>query len=194
MMNDQSPAGTAINPAYGYLLSNIEEALRLLHSSRFTDRAVHDARKALKKARAALRLLQDGMPQSTYRTENQGLRDAGRCLSQVRDAKSLLGALALLRERYTDRLDSATVAPLQKALRNDLRSTRHRLAHERGILKACRAQLIHARQSAKQAKLANVDPTAVRSGLKRCIEKDATRLGKQKRTPRQRRFTSGANR
>src|SRR3954468_10864936 len=166
MMNDQSRAGAPKNSAYEYLLTNIEEVLRRLQSSRFTDNAVHDARKALKKARAALRLLQDGMPQSTYRTQNRGLRDAGRCLSQVRDAKSLLGALASLQERYADGLDKSKIAPLQKALRHDLRSARHHLAHERGVLKGCITLLIHARRSAEQAKLANVDHTAVRSGLK----------------------------
>jgi hypothetical protein len=184
-MNDQSRAGTADNPAYGYLLTNIEEALRRLHSLRFTDQAVHDARKALKKARAALRLLQSGIPQSTYRAENQALRDAGRRLSQVRDAKSLLGALASLRERYANRLDSSTIAPLQKALRKDLRSARNHLAHERGVREECIALLIRARRGAEQAKLANVHSTAVRSGLKRVYRKgrNAFRHAKKNATP-----------
>ena len=182
MMNDQSRTGAPKNRAYEYLLTNIEEVLRRLQSSRFTDNAVHDARKALKKARAALRLLEDGMPQSTYRTQNRALRDAGRCLSQVRDAKSLLGALASLQERYADGLDKSKIAPLQKALRHDLRSARHHLAHERGVLKGCITLLIHARRSAEQAKLANVDHTAVRSGLKRVYRKGRNALGQAKKS------------
>ncbi|HUZ28211.1 MAG TPA: CHAD domain-containing protein [Solirubrobacteraceae bacterium] len=55
--------------------------------------AVHDARKALKRSRAALRLGRDLVGDERYRRENAALRDAGRDLSELRDAQVLLETL-----------------------------------------------------------------------------------------------------
>lgn len=55
--------------------------------------AVHDARKALKRSRAALRLGRDLVGGQRYRRENAALRDAGRDLSKLRDAQVLLETL-----------------------------------------------------------------------------------------------------
>ena len=54
------------------------------------DVSVHEARKQLKRARATLRLLRDGIGDTAYRRANQQLRDAARPLSGVRDAKVML--------------------------------------------------------------------------------------------------------
>src|SRR5262249_2675480 len=54
------------------------------------DEAVHAARKALKRARALLRLLRDALGSRVYRRENARLRDAARPLTAVRDARILV--------------------------------------------------------------------------------------------------------
>jgi CHAD domain-containing protein len=61
--------------------------------------AVHDARKALKRSRAALRLGRDLVGGERYRQENAALRDAGRDLSELRDAQVLLETLDELAPR-----------------------------------------------------------------------------------------------
>ncbi len=48
--------------------------------------AVHDARRALKRMRALLRLVREGLGDDTWRAENAALRDVGRRLSGLRDA------------------------------------------------------------------------------------------------------------
>jgi CHAD domain-containing protein len=62
--------------------------------------AVHDARKNLKKARSLLRLVQSDLDRQTYRRENRAMRDAGREVSDVRDADVMVETLDKLRERF----------------------------------------------------------------------------------------------
>jgi CYTH domain-containing protein/CHAD domain-containing protein len=58
--------------------------------------AIHGARKDLKKARAALRLVRDALGEKTFKRENRALRDAARTLSASRDAEVKLATLDAL--------------------------------------------------------------------------------------------------
>jgi CYTH domain-containing protein/CHAD domain-containing protein len=60
--------------------------------------AIHGARKDLKKARAALRLVREEIGEETFTRENRALRDAARMLSASRDAEVKLETLAALVE------------------------------------------------------------------------------------------------
>ena len=63
-----------------------------------TTAAVHEARKALRRARAVLELIADALPKSERRAVKKALQEARRSLSTVRDhavAPDTLGALAL---------------------------------------------------------------------------------------------------
>jgi CYTH domain-containing protein/CHAD domain-containing protein len=60
--------------------------------------AIHGARKDLKKARAALRLVREEVGKETFKRENRALRDAARLLSASRDAEVKLETLAALVE------------------------------------------------------------------------------------------------
>lgn len=66
--------------------------------------AIHEARKALKRLRALVRVSRRLLGDQRYRHENQILRDAGRELSDTRDAQVLLETLDALRERFADEL------------------------------------------------------------------------------------------
>src|SRR6266550_5872735 len=73
------------------LRKEIEKALGAVDSARSpTDEGIHDARKRLKRARAALRLIREALGDREYRRENRILRDAARPLSEIRDAKILI--------------------------------------------------------------------------------------------------------
>lgn len=65
-------------------------------------KAIHGARKDLKKLRAVLRLLREALPKATYREEARRYRDAGRALSTSRDAEVRLATLEALGERLDD--------------------------------------------------------------------------------------------
>jgi CHAD domain-containing protein len=65
---------------------------------------VHEARKALKRLRALVRLLRDELGEHTYERESALLRDAGRRLARARDAEVLLGTLEDLIAREPKKL------------------------------------------------------------------------------------------
>ena len=54
------------------------------------DEAVHEARKSFKKIRAVLRLVRPVIDEESDREENTCFRNAGRPLTEVRDAKILI--------------------------------------------------------------------------------------------------------
>lgn len=67
---------------------------------------VHEARKALKRLRALVRLLRDELGEQTYERESALLRDAGRRLARARDAEVLLSTLEDLIARDPGKLAS----------------------------------------------------------------------------------------
>ena len=80
------------------------------------DAVVHDARKRLKKARAALRLVRTDLGATAQRRETDALRDAARRLSGVRDAQVLLETLDKLEQEADGRLPPAAVEGLRASL------------------------------------------------------------------------------
>ncbi|MDN5881005.1 MAG: CHAD domain-containing protein [Nitrosospira sp.] len=166
--------GTPVHPAYRLLRTAVSEALQQLQAPQpISDEAIHDARKALKKARAALRLLQDGMSKTTYQEENSGLRDAGRFLSPLRDAKSLIDAFDSLHDRYIHKLQGVELAPLQKILRENLTKARRHL-HLPGKsteLKNSIRLLKNCITSAKKKDFPSIDSATIDSGLRRIYRK-----------------------
>lgn len=76
--------------------------------------AIHDARRALRRCRAALRLLP---PDLAIDTLVQPLRVAGRALSPLRDAQALLETIAQLQQQQPALLGSAYPALLQRLAR-----------------------------------------------------------------------------
>lgn len=79
-------------------------------------RAVHDARKAIKKERSLLRLARKATPAGQRRRENEALREAGRALAEVRDADVLISTVDELSERFAGQLPAKTFTSIRKAL------------------------------------------------------------------------------
>jgi CHAD domain-containing protein len=79
------------------------------------DEAIHEARKSVKKVRALLRLIQPELG-DTYRAESKVLRKAGRTLSELRDASSVIEILDKLQEKFTDKLHPSAVDPIRRGL------------------------------------------------------------------------------
>jgi CHAD domain-containing protein len=82
--------------------------------------AVHEARKALKKTRSLLRLGRGALHPEERRRDNAAMRQAGRRLSDARDAEVMLEATDALADRFAGRLPQATFDAI-----------RHHLAAER---------------------------------------------------------------
>ncbi|MCH9656232.1 MAG: CHAD domain-containing protein [Planctomycetes bacterium] len=75
--------------------------LELKQSEQNPHRAIHEVRKQFKKLRGLIRLVRSGLG-GEYSRLNVWYRDAGRGLSRVRDAESMLESLQKLRERFPD--------------------------------------------------------------------------------------------
>jgi CHAD domain-containing protein len=75
-----------------------EKALERLRDEPDRAKAIHGARKDLKKLRTVLRLARDELPKQTHREESRRYRDAGHALSTSRDATVKLKTLDLLVE------------------------------------------------------------------------------------------------
>jgi CHAD domain-containing protein len=82
------------------LCTFIGEAADSLGGKRVSDADVHSARKAVKRARAALRLMRDALPPAVYQRENAALRDASRPLGAARDARVLVDSVGRLGKLY----------------------------------------------------------------------------------------------
>lgn len=95
-----------------------------LRKKRITDANIHDARKQLKKSRAALRLLRDAIGETAYRRENNALRDAARPLGVARDSKVLIAALDDLVQRYDPATRSLKLDKFRRVLRQEKTSAR----------------------------------------------------------------------
>jgi CHAD domain-containing protein len=87
------------------------------------EQGVHDARKAIKRLRALLRLLRDELGERAFARENATLREIASRLSEARDAAVMLATLDALIARHPRRLER----------RDGVRELRRRLAaeHER---------------------------------------------------------------
>ena len=88
-------------------------------SGRKVGLAVHEARKSLKRLRAAVRLSRDAIGDETYRLENSAFRDAGRRLSGARDALVLIETLDIVEKAGGDELRSGANASLRAQLESE---------------------------------------------------------------------------
>jgi CHAD domain-containing protein len=89
---------------------------RLRGKGAISDETLHSARKDLKRARANLRLLRRLIGKAAYARENAALRDVGRPLSAVRDAKVVIDALDALLEQRANPTQRAVLGNLRKEL------------------------------------------------------------------------------
>jgi CHAD domain-containing protein len=85
-------------------------------------KAIHEARKTLKRLRAVLRLCRGYLGKERFRQENIILRDAGRALSGARDAQVLIETLDGLREPLAEELPDGIWSRFRETLIADARA------------------------------------------------------------------------
>ena len=145
----------------------VKSALQKLGRKDTSDRAVHSARKELKKARATLRLLRDALGRSTYKKENAALRDAARPLSEVRDGRVLLDALNSVLEYYGAPAAALPLTNFKRALSRRRTELRHKILDERGPLRAARKALRDIRSRSGKWHVGRHGWSVLGAGLKR---------------------------
>jgi CHAD domain-containing protein len=113
------------------------------------DGAVHEARKSFKKVRAVLRLVRPVIGEKTYREENACFRDAGRPLTEVRDAKILIETLDGLAGHFQEHVAGRSFAGVRKALQANLRAVRKRVLDEQDAFAVVAEAVRQARERVK---------------------------------------------
>jgi len=129
---------------------SIENARRMLSSAALSDSTVHEARKEIRKSRAAVRLLRDALGDARFRRENARLRDAARALNGARDARVLVNTLDALRKCHPDLKQDRAAAALARQLREQQRMTRRQLRRPTAPVAVARRTLEQTQFSAGQ--------------------------------------------
>ena len=107
-------------------LHEIEEAIGQLRHSKDRDKAIHEARKSLKKLRALLRLVQPELGK-VYQAENSRLRKLGRKLSELRDAKATVEIFDSLISGHADQLPQKAFSSIRQGLEKSKQATDRKL-------------------------------------------------------------------
>lgn len=98
--------------------AQLQIAQRLLRTRPLSDTHIHTARKAMRRARAILRLLRPTIGDRQYRSANAALRDSVLPLRDLRDAKILLDALDALASELPSK-ERASLNPLRRQLQRE---------------------------------------------------------------------------
>ncbi len=121
----------------------IEKALEYLRASprqsqrqALPNEAIFEARKCFKKVRAALRLVREELGTELYREKNYCFRDAGRPLTQIRDAQILVEAAGKLRQELAQAIGPGAFAKIRQALAANQKETNRRVLEEEKALAA----------------------------------------------------------
>ena len=136
--------------------------------------AVHEARKSVKKLRALLRLARRELGEETYARENAALRDAGRRLSETRDADVLLQTFDGLADRAVGHLPQTALTRIRGALRG--RRRRASPATLRRLAGAVAGELAVIRDRSAEWHLERDDWRLVARGLGRAYARGAAAL------------------
>jgi CHAD domain-containing protein len=134
------------------------------------DEVIHDARKCFKKVRALLRLVRDELGEKVYQRENYCFRDAGRPLTEVRDAKVLIETLDKLCKHYAAELTSGAFDPVRQRLQAHQQSDRERVLEREKALDNVRLAVGEARARLEDWPLRQKGWAALEPGLRRCYQ------------------------
>lgn len=138
-------------------------------------KAVHNARKACKRIRAALRLVRDEIGEPLYQQENIYFRDASRRLAEVRDSLVVVNALDALVRHFAAELPPGAF----DALRARLIERHHAISHailDGNVMEETAVLLRNGRAAIEQLPITHADFSAVAPGLLRVYQRGRTRM------------------
>ena len=149
----------------------LDEAVRQLShaQSKDGDEAIHEARKSVKKVRALMRLVQPEMGDA-YREETRTLRGAGRKLSELRDASSVIESLEKLQQGYPKELRRPVFDSVRQGLLTRKREQKQR-EDVAAVLRKIATELKAAGRHAKRWPLATDGFPALESELEKTFRK-----------------------
>lgn len=147
------------------------------------DAAVHDARKRMKKSRAVLRLTREALGSSLYRGENARLREAGRALSDAREAHVLVETLERVAERSNGAVSPEAVARLRLRLEADRDAVHDRLLGRGNAVEEAIEALRAVRDGVREWPLEGDDFGLIARGLRRTYARGGARMAEATERP-----------
>jgi CHAD domain-containing protein len=160
------PVGKSLKQVARRELKNAAQQLQG-DAARGHEEPIHEARKSIKKVRALLRLIQDGLG-VTYRKDSARLRQAGQALSPVRDAAALITAFDRLVKRK--KIGKRDVAAVRCGLVERKTRVEEQLSLAELIAGTAR-KLEQARRSGKRWKVERGGFRVIQDGLKKTFRR-----------------------
>lgn len=176
MMSDLQTDKPALREVRRILVEWIAAASAALAKKKVTDGDIHAARKQLKKARAALRLLRGSIGEIAYRRENVALRDAARPLGVARDSRVLVAALDGLIERHKATLSAVRLNKFRRILRQEQMQARRALT--RALITKQRTALRAVMERSERWRLQGEDWVVIGDGLTRRYRRSRRNLAR----------------
>jgi CHAD domain-containing protein len=169
-MSELNPDKSGLREVRRILVEWIAAATAILAKKKVTDTDIHEARKQLKKARAALRLLRGSIGEIVYRRENVALRNAARPLGVARDSRVLVSALeALVGRRKSTKLDKFRRLLRQEQTQSRRALTKTLIAKQRTVLRAVMKR-------SERWRMQGDDRVVIGDGLRRSYRRGRKRL------------------
>src|SRR5262245_28908291 len=166
MADELRPQGSAVGFVRAVVRREAGKALECVDVDRPpADAAVHDARKRLKRVRAALRLIRKPLGRTTFRRENDAFREAARPLSGIRDAKVVVETIDALLRRAPQQ-DRESLQRVREMLVSHRARVRQR-ASQSATMKPVVGALRSARDRAEGWSLKRGGPSALLAGVRR---------------------------
>jgi CHAD domain-containing protein len=150
------------------------------------DESVHEVRKILKKIRALLRLVRPQLG-DFYADENVRLRDAGRELSELRDAGALIGTLDSVRKRPHDGTVGQTLSVVRRHLTEQKRHVEEDVA-TRKLKPALTAALRQTQRTIRYWPLETDGFPAIEAGLEQTFRAGRKAMANARKTGRREDF------
>jgi CHAD domain-containing protein len=171
------------------LSEQLTQAVEVLSADRNSlEKAVHEARRSLKRARSLLRLVKFAIPK-TYARENRRLRDVGRSLSELRDAHALAQTLEdLERSRNGGQADESRRAFASARTLLESRGERITKSMEQGGKEQSIAQLQEALTRIARLTYAKADARGIAKSIRRSVNRGTKTFAKAKDDPEPERF------
>ena len=161
----------------------VESALEIVRGEReANDTPVHETRKHLKKARAALQIASDELGRARFKEQDHRFRDIARLISDVRDAEVRLQTVRQLQE-ITRRTSQQTFHKTEELLVAELE---HFMAAFAGWQKQAAPELEKLREEIDAWPIGNLDCKMIRRAVQRAYKsaRDALACAKAKPIPK----------
>jgi len=160
----------------------VEGALEIVRGEKeANDTPVHETRKHLKKARAALQIVSDELGRSRFKKQDHCFRDIAKLISDVRDAEVRLQTVRQLQE-ITRRTSQQTFRKTEELLLAELE---HFMAAFAGWQKQAAPKLEKLQEEVDAWPIENLDCNEIRCAVQRAYKsaRDALDCAKTKPTP-----------